>query len=246
MTASCLFDGEVVHVRHSPIRHRLAYRIFMCLFDLDELPSLAGRARLFGYNRAGVMSFQDRDHGDGSGQPLRPQVEQALTNAGIEPLGGPIRIMCMPRLLGYVFNPLSVYFCHDRRGEIKAIVHEVNNTYGERQFYVLRARTDPDGMLRQDCAKTFRVSPFLSMDMDYRFTIMPPTEKTSVHIAVESKGSDVLSAWFAGSRKQFCSVTIIGLILRHPVMTLKVVAGIHWEALFLWGKLRFAHARRSG
>ncbi len=245
MTASCLFDGEVVHVRHAPVRHRLAYRIFMGLFDLDELPSLARQSRLFGYNAAGLFSFHDMDHGDGSGRPLRVQIERALTDAGIDAPDGPVRILCMPRLLGYVFNPLSVYFCHDRSSEIRAIVHEVNNTFGERQFYALPASTGPDGKVRQDCAKSFRVSPFLPMDLDYRFTIAPPAEETSVHIAVQRDGSDVLSAWFSGRRRRFSSLAMVALFLRHPAMTLKVISGIHWEALLLWGKLRFARGRRS-
>ena len=245
MIASCLFDGEVVHVRHAPVRHRLAYRLFMGLFDLDELPDLASRCRLFGYNSAGLFSFQDRDHGDGSGHSLRPQVEQVLSQAGIDPPGGPIRLLCMPRLLGYVFNPLSMYFCFDHCGQIGAIVHEVNNTFGERHFYALPAKTEMDGQVRQDCAKLFRVSPFLPLDMDYRFAIEPPADKTSVHIVVERDGTEMLSAWFKGNRIRFSSATLLGLLMRHPLMTLKVVAGIHWEALSIWRKLRLTRARHS-
>jgi DUF1365 family protein len=245
VSTSCLFDGEVVHVRHAPVHHRLTYRIFMGLFDLDELPVLARNTCFFGYNTAGVFSFHDRDHGDGSGRPLRPQIEQALEDAGIDSPGGPIRILCMPRLLGYVFNPLSIYFCHDRNGRISATVHEVNNTYGERQFYALRAKSGPNGIVRQDSAKTFRVSPFLPMDLDYQFTISPPGDRTSVHIVVQRDGSRVLSASFAGHRKEFSSAALAGLFLRHPAMTLKVIAGIHWEALILWKKLRPSRKQQS-
>ncbi|OCC22899.1 hypothetical protein MB02_14105 [Croceicoccus estronivorus] len=238
MTGSCLFAGEVVHVRRRPTFHRLSYRIFMGLFDLDELPALSRNIRLFGYNRAALFSFHDRDHGDGSGHPLRPQVEQALADAGIEPPGGPIRILCMPRLLGYVFNPISVYFCHDRAGRLCATVHEVNNTFGERHFYALPAVAGYDGRVRQDCMKQFRVSPFLPMDLDYRFVIVPPDETTSVSIAARRDDEDILIAWFNGRRHPLNDAALARQWLTHPAMTWKVIAGIHWEALFLWRKLR--------
>jgi len=241
MNASCLYSGQVVHIRRKPAQHRLAYSVFMMLLDLDELPRLGGKSRLFAYNRAGLVSFHDRDHGDGSGRPLRLQVEQALASAGIEVPGGPIRLLCMPRLFGYVFNPLSVYFCHDPQGELRAIVHEVNNTFGGRHFYALEASTGEDGMVRQNCAKAFKVSPFLPQDLDYRFTITPPEDRTSVHISVGLDGGELLSAWFAGKRSAFSSKALLGQWLRHPAMTFKVILGIHWEALFLWRKLRTAN-----
>ncbi len=245
MISSCLYGGEVVHVRHRPARHRLAYSIFMGLFDLDELPMLARRTRLFGYNAAGLLSFHDRDHGDGSGRPLRRQVDQALRSAGIEPPEGPVRILCMPRVLGYVFNPLSVYFCYDRAGEVRAIVHEVNNTFGERYFYALPATTGPDGLVRQDCGKEFRVSPFLPMDLDYRFMIAPPAGRTSVQISVERNGDEILSAWFDGKHEPFSTRSLLKQWFLRPAMTWKVIAGIHWEALFIWRKLRLVRARKS-
>ncbi|MDG2001922.1 MAG: DUF1365 family protein [Novosphingobium sp.] len=240
MTASCLYVGEVVHIRRQPTRHRLSYKVFMGLFDLDELASLARRNRLFGYNRAGLLSFNDRDHGDGSGGDLRPQVERALADAGISAPGGPIRILCMPRLMGYVFNPLSAFFCYDPEGDLRAIVHEVNNTFGERHFYALPVGAAQHGRIIQRCDKQFRVSPFLPLNLKYNFTITPPTDQTAVCIAVHDEDGQVLVAWFTGKRAPFTSWTLLKQWLRHPAMTLKVIAGIHWEALFLWLRLRKA------
>ncbi|MCX7865284.1 MAG: DUF1365 family protein [Novosphingobium sp.] len=245
MISSCLFEGKVVHVRRAPMRHRLAYSLFMGLFDLDELPALARRTWLFGYNRPGLFSFHDRDHGDGSGRPLRAQVEEALARAGIEPPGGAIRMLCMPRVMGYVFNPLSVCFCHDHAGHLRAILHEVNNTFGERHFYALRANVAADGRVRQACEKAFRVSPFLPMNLAYHFTITPPGDRVAIHIAVAQDGVEVLSAWFAGKRRRFSSASLISQLARHPAMTWKVIAGIHWEALFIWAKLRLTRRRAS-
>jgi DUF1365 family protein len=235
-----LYAGEVVHERLRPARHRLRYRVFMGLFDLDALPAARGGA--FGYNRAALISFFDRDHGDGSGRPLRPQIEAALQAAGIAFDGGRIGVLCMPRVLGYVFNPLSVFFCHARDGRLVATVHEVNNTFGERRVYALPAAPRPDGRVEQACAKSFRVSPFLTLDMGYRFTIAPPGEMTSVAIVASDAEGPVLTAWFKGVRRPFTSASIVREWLAHPALTLKVIAGIHWEALFIWLKLKRAAA----
>jgi DUF1365 family protein len=244
MTASRLYAGKVVHVRHKPVSHRLEYRVFMGLFDLDELPLFKRGWRVFGYNRPGLISFHDSDHGDGTGAPLRPQIERALADAGIAPAGGAIRVLCMPRMLGYVFNPLSVYFCHDRRGNLSAIVHEVNNTFGQRHFYALPVQGG-DTPVRQHCRKRFRVSPFLPMELDYRFAILVPEDKVAVRIAVERHGDPVMSAWFAGENAPLNQATLFKLWLRHPAMTHKVIAGIHWEALALWRKLRRVSGRSA-
>lgn len=238
MTASCLYSGEVVHVRHRPVHHRLVYRVFMGLFDLDELPDLGCRSRLFGYNRPGVLSLHDKDHGDGSGNLLRPQIEGALAAVGISSPGGPIRLLCMPRVLNFVFNPLSIYFCHDDAGTIRAVVHEVNNTFGERHLYALPAGDASTGKIGQDCAKQFRVSPFLPMNLDYHFEILPPSARTSTIISVRQDGRELMMAAFNGRRHSFSGANLLRQWLSHPTMTLKVILAIHWEALALWSKLR--------
>ncbi len=245
MIASAFYSGEVVHVRHRPVLHRLRYRVFMGLFDLDELPTLGRGNGLFGHNRAGLISFFDRDHGDGTEQPLRPQIERALADAGLESDGGPIRVLCMPRVLGYLFNPISVFFCHRRDGTLAATVHEVNNTFGGRHFYALPASAGPDGRIDQACAKAFPVSPFLPPDLGYRFVLCEPAASSAVYITVSDDTGPMLSAWFAGKRRPFTSAAILRLWLAHPALTLKVIAGIHWEALWLWAKLRLAR-RREG
>ena len=238
MTASALYSGKVIHIRHKPVHHRLDYRIFMGLFDLDELPQLDRSTRGFSYNRPGLIAFRDSDHGDGSGAPLRPQVEAALAEAGLPIPGGPIRLLCMPRILGYLFNPLSVYFCHAPNGQVESIVHEVNNTFGGRHFYALPANQASGERIHQDCDKDFRVSPFLPMELGYRFMIDPPGDRTQVGIAVDSKSGPMLYASFFGERLPFTSRALLGQWLRHPLMTYKAIAGIHWEALLLWLKLK--------
>jgi DUF1365 family protein len=179
--ASGLYDGAVVHHRLSPRRHRLRYRLFQLLIDLDELPVLDRRLRLFGHNRFAVFSLHNRDHLAGDRRPLRGQIEAMLSEAGIDLAGGPIRLLCMPRVLGYVFNPLSVYYCHRRGGELAAVVMEVSNTFGERHCYLIEAGPKGD-VVRSGCAKTFFVSPFLGLDMTYDFRLAAPGERVATAI----------------------------------------------------------------
>ena len=134
---STLYAGTVMHRRVRPRAHRLRYRVFWMLLDLDEIAALPHILRLFSHNRFNAVSFFDNDHGDGSGRPLRAQVEEHLQAAGIAPDGGPIRLLCMPRVFGYGFNPLSVYFCYQRDGSLAAMLYEVHNTFGERHSYLI-------------------------------------------------------------------------------------------------------------
>lgn len=233
MTSS-LYLGEVMHQRLRPVRHRLSYRVGQGLFDLDELPALDRRLRLFGHNRAAPISFHDRDHGDGSGD-LRGWALRELAKAGVVADWGALRILCMPRVFGFVFNPLSVWFCHDRAGQLRALLYEVNNTFGERHVYAIEAGGD-GCQIRQACDKAFYVSPFLGMDMRYRFRIAPPAEAALVAISVHDPEGPVLAARFAGRRRRLSDGSIAALLLGLPFMTLKVVAAIHWEALRLWLK----------
>lgn len=236
MPSSALYRGRVGHVRLRPIAHRLSYRIFMMLLDLDELPGLSRKLWAFGHNRAGLMSFFDRDHGDNTAAPLKDQITAKARAIDCNIEGGKVYALCMPRMLGYVFNPLTVYFCGDRDGAIRALVYEVNNTYGERHFYVLPA--DGSERAQHECDKAFRVSPFMEMDIRYRFNVAAPGEKIGVNIVASDAGGPMLTATFTGARRELTSAAIVAEFLRHPAMTLKVIAGIHWEALRIWLKLR--------
>ncbi len=230
---SGLYAGEVMHQRLRPRRHRLAYRLFMLLLDLDELDALDGRSRLFSRNRRNLVSFHDRDHGDGSDAPLKAQVERHLADAGFS-TGGPIRLLTMPRLLGFVFNPISVYFCHDRAGRLTATLYEVTNTFGQRHRYLLPA--DGGGVIRQQIAKNLYVSPFLGMDMTYDFRLRPPGDEAMLAITASDERGAMLVAAMKLRRRALTDAALLKAVAAHPLMTFKVVAGIHWEALLLWLK----------
>jgi len=231
MTVSALYEGHVTHTRIYPRRHSFTYRVFSLLLDLDELDHL--NLRLFARNRPALLSFHDEDHGDG--RPLRDWAKARLADAGIE-ADGPIRLLCYPRLWGFVFNPLSVWFCHRADGTLAATIYEVHNTFGERHSYVLRAGAN------QECDKAFHVSPFLSLDCRYAFRIVPPAGEVVIAIRESEGGAPVLNATFSGRRKDLTDRNLAAAVLRHPLMTLKVVAAIHFEALRLWLKRVPTHA----
>jgi DUF1365 family protein len=237
MAASALYEGWVMHRRLSPRHHAFRYRVFSLLLDLDELEQLD--VQLLRWNRAGIFSFHDRDHGDG--RPLRVWLDSLLTREGIA-ANGPRRVLCYPRLFGYVFNPLSVWFCYTRDERLAAIVYEVHNTCGERHAYVLRAGND-DAVVRQQAAKAFYVSPFLSMDCAYNFKIKPPGNDVLIAVNETERGEPILTATFHGRRKPLTDATLAAMLLRHPLMTFKIVAAIHYEAIrLMWkGVARHAH-----
>lgn len=232
---SALYTGEVMHQRLRPRRHRLAYRVYSLLLDIDELPALSHRLRLFSLGRFNLFSFHPGDHGDGSATPLRTQVEARLSGAGL-PTGGAIRLLTMPRLLGHVFNPLSVWFCHAPQGGLQAILYEVNNTFGERHHYLIPVKDGQAPIINQRCAKAMHVSPFLGMAMHYRFRVQPPGTALSVGVSVHDDQGAVLNARLDGVRRPLTDGALLRAFIGYPLLTLKVVAAIHWEALRLWIK----------
>ncbi|WP_343611919.1 DUF1365 domain-containing protein [Novosphingobium sp.] len=234
--ASALYVGHVTHQRMRPHRHRLRYGIFSLLLDLDGVDALAAGSRVFSRGRFNLFSFHDRDYGDGSATPLRAQVERHLWAAHIMPDGGPIRLLTMPRILGFAFNPLSVFFCHGRDGALRAILYEVNNTFGQRHSYLLSVEHMADGPIRQSCAKAFHVSPFMPMDMRYTFSVAPPAEQLSIAITVSDGLGPVLVASHEARRRRLTDAALLRVFATHPLLTVKVVGGILWEAARLWAK----------
>jgi hypothetical protein len=234
-----LYVGRVMHRRLKPFRHRLDYRVFYCLLDLDRLEALP---RLMPHNRRGLLSFQDRDHGHRDGRPLRPWAEAQLAARGIDLGGGPIRLLCFPRVLGFTFNPLSIYFCHRPDGTLGAIIYEVKNTFGDQHCYVLPVDASA-GPVTHAQAKEFHVSPFIGMEGTYRFRIRPPDGKLSVLIRQSDPEGELLVAALTGDRRDLDNGALASAFLTHPLMTLKVVGAIHWEALKLWLKGATFHRR---
>jgi DUF1365 family protein len=252
--ASALYTGNVMHQRVRPTSHRLRYGVFSLLVDVDELPALARRLKLFSLNRFNLFSLHERDYGDGAvttspttdshsrhAPGLRAYVERQLRAAGL-PTGGAIRLLSMPRILGYAFNPLNVYFCHQPDGALRAVLYEVNNTFGQRHSYLIEvepAQRHGGVPVTQRCPKQFHVSPFLGLNMQYLFQITPPRAERDdlrIGITVHDLEGAVLTARLDMRRRPLGDAGLALALLRHPLLTLKVVAGIHWEALRLWIK----------
>lgn len=233
-----LYRGEVMHLRLRPFRHRFVYDVFSVLLDLDRLGELDRRLRLFSVDRPGLVSFWSRDHGARDGSPLRPWIEAQLDAHGLADAAHRVFLLCFPRLFGYVFNPLSVYYCFARDGALRAIVYEVKNTFGGQRPYVLPV--DParpaDAAVRHDCAKDFYVSPFIPMAAHYRFKLSPPGERLSIAIHEDVAEGPLLIATLNARHRPLTDGQLIRAVLALPFMTHRVIAGIHWQALKLWLK----------
>lgn len=236
--AAALYFGDVMHARLKPMRHRFSYRVMSLLIDLDRLEVADRQCRLFGVNRAALYSFNEADHGMRDGSRLLSYVQRCAAEHGIELSGGRVLLLCYPRLLGFTFNPLSVYFCYRADGALALMIYEVRNTMGEIHPYVLPVRPGQisDAGVRQQQEKLFYVSPFIEMAMRYHFRITPPAERVKLRILATDQEGPLLVATFNGCRRALTSAALLQSFFSLPLVTLKIVAAIHWEALRLWLK----------
>jgi len=231
---SSLCEGWVSHGRKSGPAHGFRYRVFMTLLDLDELPALDRRLRLFGHDRWRPISFRDRDHLAASGRGVRAELEETVGAAGHEMPKGRVELLTHCRIFGHVFNPVSIFYCYDRDDRLELAVAEVNNTYGDRHSYVLRVA---DASFEWRTKKVMHVSPFFQPDEGtYRWELPPPGATVSVGIDLPRGGETVLAARLSLRRLPFDDRTLASALLRYPFMTVQVIGAIHFEALRLWRK----------
>jgi DUF1365 family protein len=235
MPRSGLYAGRVVHTRLRPRRHRLSYACYWLLLDLDHLETLSRTLRFFSLDRFNLFSLRNADHGTGSDVSIRAQAHAHLANAGIDASDGKLFLMAMPRVLGYGFNPLSVYYFIRNDGRAGAVMYEVHNTFGERHSYLVPVTTDALP-IRQRCDKQFYVSPFLPMDLTYDFEVTVPGRHANVSIRAADRDGLILSASLTAQRQELTDRNLLTAFVTHPLLTLKVIVAIHWEALRLWRK----------
>lgn len=231
------YVGHVVHKRLAPRRHAFSYRVFALCLDVDEIDRLAAGLRFFSRGRWNLLGFHDADHADGSGAPVAVHARALLQHAGLSRFDARIDLVCYPRLLGFVFNPLSVYFAYDADGRLGAVIYEVTNTLRQRRSYVIPV-ADPaaDGVVAQHCDKQLYVSPFTAVDATYGFHVIAPGDDVVIGVDLREQGAAVLKTHFRGSRMDLSDRAVALLLLRYPLMTAKVFAAIHLQALRLWLK----------
>lgn len=235
---SAIYFGQVMHKRLRPFTHRFAYRVFSLYLDLDEIETLSRSSRVFSHNRFNLLSFFDKDHGDRNGAPLRAWATRQLASAGITDADHSIRLLCFPRVLGYVFNPLSIWYCYGTGDQLRAVIYEVSNTFGQRHSYVIPvtgSRVDKDPIV-QLSAKRLYVSPFIGMRSHYRFRLREPDARLSILIRQWVDGEELLVATQTGHREAFKDRILTRAFFGIPFMSLKVIAAIHWQALKIWLK----------
>jgi uncharacterized protein len=236
--AAALYFGEVMHARLKPVGHRFHYRVMSLLIDLDQLDAADRQSRLFGVNRRALYSFKEADHGDRDGSPLRAYAQRRAQERGIDLTGGRVLLLCYPRLLGYTFNPLSVYFCYRVDGQLALLIYEVRNTFGDIHAYALAVNADEisDAGVRQQQDKLFYVSPFVEMAMRYHFRVLPPGERVKLRILETDREGPLLAATFNGHRRALNTMGLLRSFFALPAVTVKIIAAIHWEAFRLWLK----------
>ncbi len=229
-----IYNGTVIHKRFKPKMHIFKYKVFSLLIDLSELKNLGKDIIFFSYNRFNLISFFDRDHGDRDGSSLLEWVKKNLKANKINTDEIKIKLLCYPRILGYVFNPLSVFYVYDKNDFLISILYEVKNTFGEQHTYIFKVENN--NLLHHNCSKKFHVSPFIEMNCNYFFRILKPGEKISIIIDQYQLDEKILYASQDGKRVDFTSKELLKSYLKHPLMTFKIISAIHFEAFKLWAK----------
>ena len=231
---SKIYTGKVIHKRFKPKEHYFKYNVFSLLIDLNELEEINKYIKFFSYNKFNIISFYDKDHGDRDGSSIKLWVKKNLRNIGIMTEDISIKLLCYPRIFGYVFNPLSTYFIYKKHSELISIFYEVKNTFGEQHTYIFKAQDEKT--VQNKCKKKFYVSPFIEMDCEYHFKTLNPREQLSVVINQNDKDGKLLFASQDGISRDFNNKNLILSYLTHPLMTFKIIGAIHYEAFKLWAK----------
>ena len=220
-----LYRGTVMHRRIKPVRHRFSYRVVSILLDIDMIEQRLSKVRLFSYNKFNLFSFYDNDHGQRDGTSLRKWVDEELSKQSINLDGGKVYLFSMPRILGYVFNPLSVFLCYKNCGTLGAIIYEVKNTHGEQHCYTVKVLESEleSGTIIHEKEKTFFVSPFIGMEARYRFRIATKDKQLSFFIRVYSAIGDLMVATLRAEAFQLSDWSLLLVFAKDPIMTFKVI-----------------------
>ena len=232
---SFIYTGNVVHKRFKPKIHFFKYKVFSLLIDLSEIHLLDKELKIFSYNKFNIISFYDKDHGARDGSLVENWVKDNLKKNNINTNEIQIKLLCYPRIFGYVFNPLSVFYIYDKNSNLISILYEVKNTFGEQHTYIFKTNIN-NNLIQHMCKKKFHVSPFIEMDCVYFFRLLKPGNKISVIIDQNDKDGKILYASQDGVKSEITNSNMTKSYLKHPLMTFKIILAIHFEAFKLWSK----------
>ena len=235
INSSCIYNGQVIHKRFKPKEHFFKYKVFSLLLDLSELNLLDKELKIFSYNKFNILSFYDIDHGPRDGTSLISWVKENLNNNNINSNEIKIKLLCYPRVWGYIFNPLSIFFVYDKNSNLISILYEVKNTFGEQHTYVFKIDKN-NQLLEHSCKKKFHVSPFIEMNCLYYFKILKPTDKLSVVINQNDDSGKLLFASQDGLKNELNNKNLMISYISNPLMSFKIIGAIHFEAFKLWIK----------
>ena len=235
MINSCIYNGTVIHRRYKPKEHFFKYSVFSLLLDLSELEILNNNIRFFSINKFNLISFFEKDHGNRDDSSLLGWVKKNLEQNQINTENIKIKLLCYPRIFGYVFNPLSIFFVYNQNDTLVSILYEVKNTFGEQHTYVFKIDNE-NNLIQNNCSKKFHVSPFIEMNCNYFFRILKPGERLSVIIDQYDQVGKILYASQDGKKANLTGQELIKSYLKHPLMTFKIISAIHFEAFKLWIK----------
>ena len=230
---SCIYNGVIKHQRFKPIKHSLNYKTFSLLVDLDEIETLANSISIFSLNKFNIFSFYNLDHGARDGSPIKEWVLKNIKKFNISNNITNIKLLCYPRIFGYVFNPLSIFYCYENN-DLRAVFYEVKNTFNEQHTYIFKIKNNE--RIEQKCKKKFYVSPFIDMETYYNFKLLNPKEKLSIFIKQTDGEETVLTATQTGDKKEFSFKQLLINFFKYPLMTIKIISSINYEAFFLWKK----------
>ena len=233
--SSCIYAGSITHKRFKPKINFFSYKTFSLLIDLNEIEELEKKIKFFSYNKFNILSFFDVDHGPRDGRSLIKWVNKILAKKKININDGTIKLLCFPRFFGYVFNPLSIFYCYDKNLKLKAVLYEVKNTFNEQHTYVFKSKSESNLILHK-CSKKFYVSPFIQMRTFYNFRLSKPKNNIKILIKQTDEEGPLLIARQVGKKVKLTSQNLLYQFLTHPLMAFKIIVAIHFEAFRLWIK----------
>ena len=233
--SSCIYSGLITHKRLKPKKHIFIYKTFSLFIDLNEIYDIEKKIKFFSYNKINILSFYDIDHGPRDGTSLIKWIKKILANKKININVKSVKLLCFPRFFGYVFNPLSIFYCYDKNSKLKAILYEVKNTFNEQHTYIFKSKSSSN-FISHKCSKKFYVSPFIAMKTFYNFRLSKPKKNISVLIKQNDKKGPLLVASQVGKRIKLNNKNLLYQFLTHPFMSFKIIAAIHFEAFRLWTK----------